>query len=525
MGSDLNEAQKKRLFTALTVVGCFVIIAGLFAVALLALGARGPATLGDVWTLADDRDRAELQNFLQSQVGGIHDTVPDPEIGRVLQRNVTKPFGGVEVRTNNAGMRDDRAYGPKAEGTFRIIVLGDSFAFGHEGLEEDRVGEQLEALLRAHATVPGDLEVEVLTIAQGSWTGVNETAYMVSHFTAYDPDLVIALLVPNDLDDTQGVRGFGAVTNSFSPEYRDDGSTFFSLGNPAHYGFRTISLLYGGLGPESIRRWNKVFSGFARLERVVEAVDARLLLTVFDPYASIADWNPMSLWRDLVIEHYDGAQLTSPLLFVDPYLEPDSIVGVHPNRRGHATLATHYAHALEALGWIDVQADAPLPVAHPGMSMDMRHAADADRIRRLRAGWVDAHLRPQLDFTRIDRAAAMSIYAGALPDGEWISAARRMVFLLARPEAAHSIEVRVVVPERPELYPFTLDVSVQGYPAGRFELADVGQAGEHTWRAPLPGELPASGALEVELRAHSHWSTIEDATMRSYYPLRVRLVE
>src|SRR5262245_54821758 len=55
----------------------------------------------------------------------------DSVFGMVLKPAVTVPYAfGTVVRTNTLGLRD-REYGPKAPGEFRVLSLGDSYAFGY----------------------------------------------------------------------------------------------------------------------------------------------------------------------------------------------------------------------------------------------------------------------------------------------------------------------------------------------------------------------------------------------------------
>jgi lysophospholipase L1-like esterase len=74
----------------------------------------------------------------------------DSTLGLVLRAHAREPFiFGTHVEINGVGLRDHE-YGPKRGGEFRILSLGDSYAFGF-GLElEQSYGKVLERELNQH---------------------------------------------------------------------------------------------------------------------------------------------------------------------------------------------------------------------------------------------------------------------------------------------------------------------------------------------------------------------------------------
>ena len=123
--------------------------------------------------------------------GRLVDTlVPDPELQFKLMPNfdgkqIATEFN-VSVRTNGAGFRDDQEFRPdKAPGTYRIMGLGDSFAFGW-GVEEDQT--YLKVLARKLEQQFGQ-KVEVMNL--GVWGyGTLQEAAVFRKFKTYQPDLV-----------------------------------------------------------------------------------------------------------------------------------------------------------------------------------------------------------------------------------------------------------------------------------------------------------------------------------------------
>jgi lysophospholipase L1-like esterase len=98
-----------------------------------------------------------------------------------------RPAFDIEVRANRLGLRD-REPGPKAPSTFRVLGLGDSFAFGWGVPVEACFFERLEAHL--DASRPG-LRHEVLNAGIPGYGTYEAARRLASLVPAWEPDLVI----------------------------------------------------------------------------------------------------------------------------------------------------------------------------------------------------------------------------------------------------------------------------------------------------------------------------------------------
>jgi len=104
----------------------------------------------------------------------------------------------VTVRTNALGLRGAAASAEKPSGVYRVLALGDSFAFGF-GVED---AEAFPAVLeRALAPPPGDARVEVLNAGVAGWSADQYLLFLETRGFALAPDLVLLTATENDPGD------------------------------------------------------------------------------------------------------------------------------------------------------------------------------------------------------------------------------------------------------------------------------------------------------------------------------------
>jgi hypothetical protein len=104
----------------------------------------------------------------------------------------------VTVHTNALGLRGGPASAQKARGTYRILLLGDSFAFGF-GVEDE---ETFAAVLARTLPAPAGFErVEVLNAGVSGWSADQYYLYLETIGFALAPDLVLLAETENDPAD------------------------------------------------------------------------------------------------------------------------------------------------------------------------------------------------------------------------------------------------------------------------------------------------------------------------------------
>ncbi len=526
---DSGKQDHRRFFWPLLVL---LVAAPLVAAVAVILRLSDPASWAEdrllrfAATHMTPRDKQALESRLAEAVPGLWQPVPEPNVTYLLQRDIDKPSKGARVRSNAAGMRDGRRFTAKRDDRLRIVCLGDSLVMGTGGPEQDRWGDQMEAILaEAGVTASGPPEegqtkrkqIEVYSLGLDGWTALNEATYLASRISDYRPDIVLVMMFQNDITDSGAVLGNGRMTYSFSSESRADGSGVMIGAWPSHFGMARQNLLYSGLGTESLRRWQKTFAAWKRLEDLVEAIGGKMLFSFL---------RANRLFGELCKLHHRQAGMHSPVLATG-YFGNSLPHDPHPDREGHRILAAHYLHTLSALGWLAVGPEA-LPPLHPGLTTDTDPPPDAELLAELQRRIIRRQLDEAIAFDRLRRRTIRAFLGGIYPGSATDRLASppfgstRSAFLLRREASAERLSLKIDVPARVELFPFDLELQIDGEPAAALSLAGSAEAGRHVLSAALPAAPAGDSALEIVLRTDSYWTEISDPTMKSYRLLSVR---
>ncbi|MEW6744404.1 MAG: SGNH/GDSL hydrolase family protein [Planctomycetota bacterium] len=209
---------------------------------------------------------------------GIFDSFPDPSVGRVLQPMLDdEDLNGVAVSTNEYGMREKPYAIPKTPALVRVVLLGDSYVLGEGAEADERFGVFLERFLRERSTGFSG-RIECLHLGVISWNIMAECQYLRRNLTNLRPDLVIQVIVPNDLDDMSGVRGFGSMAR-FSPWFRERANGLVLRHAPGEIlEGAPLSFLMEGLDRESQKRYAEAQRCILRLARDIRECGGKYLV-------------------------------------------------------------------------------------------------------------------------------------------------------------------------------------------------------------------------------------------------------
>jgi hypothetical protein len=104
----------------------------------------------------------------------------------------------VEYQINSLGLRDREYSLPKPPGTFRILMVGDSFTEGVGVSAKETFSKQLEERLRDR---PGPMKFEVINAGVASYSPLLEYLYLKEQGLRLQPDLVVLNFDLSDLHD------------------------------------------------------------------------------------------------------------------------------------------------------------------------------------------------------------------------------------------------------------------------------------------------------------------------------------
>jgi hypothetical protein len=102
----------------------------------------------------------------------------------------------IHLKFNSRGLRGREYAYSKPPGTYRILIVGDSFVEGYGVKTEDRVSEQLEKLLNDGNT---GQPVEVIAMGTAGYSTDQELLALQREGLRYHPDLVILMFYQNDV--------------------------------------------------------------------------------------------------------------------------------------------------------------------------------------------------------------------------------------------------------------------------------------------------------------------------------------
>ncbi len=103
------------------------------------------------------------------------------------------------IKINSQGLRGQKYTYDKDEGTFRILVLGDSFTAALQVAEEETFVKLLESQLKSH--YPG-VNFEIINAGVVGYGTGNQLSYFTHEGYKYQPDLVLlAFFTGNDIAD------------------------------------------------------------------------------------------------------------------------------------------------------------------------------------------------------------------------------------------------------------------------------------------------------------------------------------
>lgn len=457
-----------------------------------------PAALDRNWNASRDADRI----LAAARNPGHYRLHDDPRVGFVHKAEAELEIEGALARTDALGMRR-RPAGPGPEEALRIVVLGDSVAFGFGVGDEQTLAHQLERQLTAAR--PADARpVVARTVAVPGWNQQAAVHFLLDHLDRYAPDLVVYVPVNNDLSDGYGVYESGHrqfLQHGFVPGASDPWlpvnadrtlAAALELVRVARQEGRAPPDVLAALGPlalsadlsrESTRRYDANLASLALLADVLAGQDARLVLAPYgaDPYFA-------HLFARVAREL---PELPVVPLFarIDPAFSLPT--DPHPNPTAQGVMATWIARGLLEPGLVagDPSRLPEVPPLYTEARAVERDAeawqAEADKARRGALGLLVPGVAPR------QARGLFQVYGGLNADG---SMGPSLLAVLPRRSARIRAQLSPL-PDRPDLLPVAVTLSVDGQELVRGTLVD----GPVTLEAALPpGAEPVEVAVTLD---------------------------
>jgi hypothetical protein len=457
-----------------------------FATSVRALLGRQEPVEDEPYT-PTDRDRAAAA----ARTEGPFRVPADPLVGYTLKTESELVF------SEDLGLRA-RPGPPPAEDALRIVVLGDSVAFGFGLGDEETLAAQLERQLAG----PLGGRVACFTVAIPSWNARNAWRFLLVHLDRFRPDVVLYLPVENDLEDSYGVteagqrraaedpaslqpllhvRALRAFVTLRTRELRAAGDDPAGRLGPGVIGSRLGALArarYGELADTIVR-------GAARLERI----GARLALVSYEQ---------SEFHRELRAELRRTGAAPVEIALLEELRRDDALADdPHPSAATTAVFATWIAASLLEHGWLPAVERSSLPAvpeSHAQRRARPLEDADIEGWSRARRARQEGELRARISTATLE--GILQVYGGLNLDGSMES---RFAAVLPRGER---VRVRLApIDGRPDLHPLEVRVFADERALGHLSVLATG-ASEASFE--LPG---GEGAFDLCLEARD-WAVV-----------------
>jgi hypothetical protein len=418
---------------------------------------------------------ALLQRALLESPGVYQAAWFEPAIGYTLRPQARLDAFGDRFTSNELGYRTHPVTKPR--GTFRVLLVGDSWTFGLGVREAETFGAQLEALAASHRR--GRRPVQVWTLALPGYSTVNELAALDYFQGRLRADAVVLCPTVNDIDTPPVVLPNGSLGRSLAPTdpLGDVHSLRFALTLVDSYKFRS--------------RWRLSFRRIRDLELRLHQRGVPLLLFF------VGSWE-----EDLAHHLAASAGLRSPYLIVPPSLTGGRWRNPPPFR--HAAPAAHrlYAEMLyralgERLGWeaasdLDPRSAVPIHDATRRPGLDVRLAR---AFRRATAEHVPERYEPGAS-SDVQCLGPMACATGLM--------GRATTILVRRRAGASRLDVTLErIAALAHLYPLEVRLSVpsvDGVVSAIVTLRADGPASQ-TFSVAIPDSVRPGAAIDVTLQA------------------------
>ncbi len=256
--------------------------------------------------------------------------------GHVLKKSFSQDYHFLgndfvmHVHTNSLGHRF-REYNQADfanESVKKVLLLGDSFMFGHGINMEDHLATHLEKMLNGNGH-----RFSILNAGVSGWGTVQELTYAKDHLKLFQPDIIVLLFCGNDPDDDN--RFYSTVANGQHGAFDFPGEIF--LRDHSHlYRFivnRFYLLLYNRVLKAKAKHNKNILIDKQSGNAITPEQWQRTLRVISDFHADFLSFNKEGVllilttapWYAEYAEKFRSIHNGRNLLFVDLYEETVSL--------------------------------------------------------------------------------------------------------------------------------------------------------------------------------------------------------
>lgn len=170
-----------------------VLVVAVATLATLGLSEVAVRVVADPFAQEIAMQRAVFPFYYPLAEAGMLRRDPDPELGYTLSPKFEMRLGDDRYLVNSLGLRDREVGATPAEGVTRIVLLGDSFAFGLGVDQDETLSAQLEARLEGVRPT-----FEVLNLGVPGYHTGQEKALLEKVGRDLHPAVVVLLFYGND---------------------------------------------------------------------------------------------------------------------------------------------------------------------------------------------------------------------------------------------------------------------------------------------------------------------------------------
>ena len=463
-------------------------------------------SIRELWTPSEpasvDPAFAEIGRDAARLTPGPFRVAENPRIAYTFKQEHEVEIFGKQVVTDALGLRRRPVPEPDGE-CIRVVVLGDSVAFGW-GLDEEQVlAHQLEQVL---AEVRGEQAVPAVarTVAIPSWNHANAPHFLFDHFDELDPDVVLYLPVDNDLNDSSTVLESGYRGDRYDPISPDPLLHVSRMDDYLRGLLPRIRARGGRLNPKLMGPDGFLAAASAESQRRLDSAASHIVAMATRMERNggalyVLPYYPHEYFRQLRARLVRSGTAVSTLPLLGDYGPDDACEDrAHPSANTVRAYAIWCAEQLFADGVIDRGADRPLPDLLEAYRGRRATLLDDEAVLAWSAEFEsEARAQTRNTIRDLTGEGTRQIYGGVRADG---SMGIHFLAFLARGGGESLRVVLAPLEGRDDLYPLEVLVEVEGMTVGAMQILPASESPQ-TEQAFSLAAFADSPILEVKLRA------------------------